>query len=71
MVTFHTALSSIAKIQYRLHLLVVQEFAGTSFRPGPVVQTFDSAIHEMKIYPVGNGIGFPNTYLLDSDLSGG
>ena len=35
-----------------------------------VVQTLDSAIHRIKIYPVDNAIGFPNTYPLDSDLSG-
>ena len=28
----------------------------------------DSAIHWIKIYPVDNAIGFPNTYPLDSDL---
>ena len=37
----------------------------------PVVQTLDSAIHRIKIYPVDNAIGFPSTYPLDSDLSGG
>ena len=37
----------------------------------PVVQTFDSAIHRIKIYPVDNAIGFPNTYPVNSDLSGG
>ena len=31
-----------------------------------VVQTLDSAIHWIKI-----AIGFPNTYPMDSDLSGG
>ena len=36
----------------------------------PVIQTLDSAIHRTKIYPVDNVIGFPNTYPLDSDLSG-
>ena len=36
-----------------------------------VVQTLDSAIHRLKIYPVDNAIGFPNTYPLDGDLSGG
>ena len=36
-----------------------------------VVQTLDSAIHRIKIYPVDNAICFPNTYPLDSDLSGG
>ena len=29
------------------------------------------AIHRVKIYPVDEAIGFPNTYPLDGDLSGG
>ena len=33
----------------------------------PVVQTLDSAIHQINIYPADNEIGFPN----NSDLSGG
>ena len=37
----------------------------------PVVQLLDSAIHRLKFYPVDNAAGFPNTYPLDSDLSGG
>ena len=37
----------------------------------PVVQTLDSVIHGIKIYPLDSAIGFPNTYPLDSDLSGG
>ena len=37
----------------------------------PVVQTLDSAIHWIKIYPGDGAIGFPNTYPLDSDLSSG
>ena len=36
-----------------------------------VVQTLDSAIHRIRIYPVDSAIGFPNTYPMDSDLSGG
>ena len=36
-----------------------------------VVQTLDSAIHRIKIYPMDSEVGFPNTYPLDSDLSGG
>ena len=28
-----------------------------------VVKTLDSAIHQIKIYPVDNTIGFPNTYI--------
>ena len=31
----------------------------------------DSAIHWINHYPVDNSIGFPNTYPLVSDLSGG
>ena len=38
---------------------------------GPVVQHVDSAIRWINLYPVGNAIGFPNTYPLNSDLSGG
>ena len=37
----------------------------------PVVQTLDSTIYPIKVYPMNNAIGFPNTYLLDSNLSGG
>ena len=36
-----------------------------------VVQTLDSAIHRINHYPAHSLIGFPNTYPLDSDLSGG
>ena len=36
-----------------------------------VVQSLDSAIQRLKIYPLDSAIGFPNTYPLDSDLSGG
>ena len=37
----------------------------------PVVQTLDSGIDRIKIYPLGSAIVFPNTYPLDSDLSRG
>ena len=36
-----------------------------------VVQRLDSAIHRINHYPVDSAISFPNTYPLDSDLSGG
>ena len=29
----------------------------------------DSAIHRIKIYPVDNAIGFPNTYPLDKEIN--
>ena len=37
----------------------------------PVVQKVDNAIRWINHYPVYNAISFPNTYSLDSDLSGG
>ena len=37
----------------------------------PVVQKVDNAIHGINLCPVDSAIGFPNTYPLDSDLSGG
>ena len=37
----------------------------------PVVQTSDSAIHQINHYPADSVIDFRNTYPLDSDLSGG
>ena len=40
------------------------------FTQAPVVQKLDSTIHRINHYPVDNATGFPNTYPLDSDLSG-
>ena len=37
----------------------------------PVVQNVDKAIQWLNLYLVDNVISFPNTYPLDSDLSGG
>ena len=37
----------------------------------PVVQWVDNAIHQRKLYPLDSAIGFPDTYQLHSDLSGG
>ena len=37
----------------------------------PVVQKEDSAIQRINLYLVDSAIGFPNTYPLDRDLSGG
>ena len=44
---------------------------GIEFRDqAPVLQKVDNAIHGINLYPLDNAIGFPNTYLLNSDLSG-
>ena len=37
----------------------------------PVVQKVDNAIHRINLYPLDSAIGFPNNYLLDSDVSSG
>ena len=49
---------------------VVQNLDST-IHQAPVVQKVDSAIRWINLYSVDNAIGFPNTYLLDSDLTGG
>ena len=36
-----------------------------------VVEKVDSAIQRINHYPVNNAIGLCNTYLLETDLSGG
>ena len=36
-----------------------------------VVQKVNNTIRWINLYPVDNVIGFPDIYLLDSDLSGG
>ena len=43
----------------------------TAIYLAPVVQTLDSTIQGINLYPVDSAIGFPNTYPLDSDLSDG
>ena len=36
----------------------------------PVAQKVDNPIHRINLNPLDSAIGFPNTHLLDSDLSG-
>ena len=55
-------------------MIIVSALVMTLLAPedlAAVAQTLDSAIHRIRIYPVDNAIGFPITYALDSDLSGG
>ena len=46
------------------------EVCSSPIDQAPVVQKFDSTIHRINLYPLDDAIGFPNTYPLDSDLSG-
>ena len=52
-------------------VVTVVEKLDNDIYQAPVVEALDSAIHRVRIYPLDSAIGFPNTYLLDKDLSGG
>ena len=43
---------------------------GRDQHQAPVVQKVDCAIHWINLYSLDSAVGFPNTYPLDSDLSG-
>ena len=51
--------------------VTVVEKLDNAIYQAPVVETLDSVIHRVRIYPLDSAIGFPNTYPLDRDLSGG
>ena len=36
----------------------------------PVIEKMDNPIQWINLYPMDNAIDFPNTYLLNSDLTG-
>jgi len=55
--------NSITLADFRTLLVYVMSWAHS----GKV----DKSNHWIKIYPVDNGIGFPNTYPVNSDSSGG
>ena len=54
-----------------VQLLEVIVFFKFSADKAPVVQKVDSALQRINLYPLDSAIGFPATYPLDSDLSGG
>ena len=54
---------------FNVETLIVPKLKKT-LSNAPVVQTMDSAIHRINLYPLDAAICFPNTYPLDSDLSG-
>ena len=56
----------ISKVYKRTEMLKVRFLA-----QAPVVQRADNSIHRINNYPADNELCFVNTYLLDSDLSGG
>ena len=49
----------------------VEYNTGDKENQAPVVQRLDNAIHRINHYPTDSVVCFVNTYLLDSDLSGG
>jgi len=58
-------------IKQQIGYFLLRTLLGKHVHLAPVVQKLDSAIHRIKHYPVDYAIGFPNTYPLGSDLSGG
>ena len=54
-----------------IYLAPVVQTLDSAIHQAPAVQMLDSVIHRIDHYPVDRVIGFPNTYALDSDLSGG
>ena len=50
---------------------LVVKMLDSTIHQAPVVQKVDNAILRINLYPLDSAIGFNNTYLLDSDLSGG
>ena len=68
---------SIMRIQLYVELIISGPFYITPLgglgknQQAPDVQKLENTIHRITLYPVDNAIGFPDTYPLDSDLSGG
>ena len=67
--------ATIHNIQDYSHYLYYLPFATLCYSGFPdlvlVVRKMDNAIHQINHYPVDSVVCFVNTYLLDSDLSGG
>ena len=49
----------------------ITPFSISTILHAPVIQKLDSAIHRINLNPADYAIGFPNTYPLGSELSGG
>ena len=58
-------------LQATLHVTRKRNKLGKDKNLAPVVQKVDNAIHWINHYPLDSAIGFPDTYPVDSDLSGG
>ena len=55
----------------RIFVITYQEKFDAEHHQAPVNQKMNGAIHRINHYPLDSAIGFPNTYLRDSDLSDG
>ena len=62
--------SSVSKVSSRLWIDWRLQYLFVVWMLALVGQRLDSAIHWINLSPVESAIGFPNTYPLDSDLSG-
>ena len=68
---FYQSLSRVTQNRARKRKALPVRWRQISNQQAPVVQTLDSAIQWINIYPVDSVIGFASTYPLDSDLSDG
>ena len=68
---FETHTFTMAPHNVHLHLTQVYLTKSQFNDRAPAVKKVDNAINWINHYLLLNTIGFPNTYLLDSDLSGG
>ena len=68
---FQNAISRKVSDTLHLFLLWVTRGAHNPNLQVPVVLKVDNAIHRINHYPLDSAISFPDTYPVDSDLSGG
>ena len=52
-------------------MIYLVDIAAALINPVSVAQKMKNAIHQINLYPLDNATGFPNTYPLNSNLSGG
>ena len=56
---------------FKANVFFVRQMYGFISHLGLVVRKVDNVIYRINFYPVDNTISFPNTYLLNSELSSG
>ena len=52
-------------------MIYLVDIAAALINLASAAQKMKNAIHQINLHPLDNATGFPNTYPLNSDLSGG